>query len=108
MSNKKDKRLYNYIVNTLGVSRETIMDLIESRLEDLLDRKMGFGYLENRVNEYIEKRIERDFRSEYGWDIRRKIEAEVKKQLESFSVEGSVKITHNPKFNVEVEWDSKK
>ena len=49
----KDKRLYNYVVNTLGVSKEVVLEYVKERLEELilkaLSTKLESKYVENLI-----------------------------------------------------------
>lgn len=37
----KDKRLFNYVVNTLGISKDMIMDYVNSRIESVLEKHVA-------------------------------------------------------------------
>jgi len=45
-----DKRLYNYVVNTLGISTKMVLEYVDKRLEELIGKK-----LEGKLNsKYVE------------------------------------------------------
>lgn len=37
----KDKRLFNYVVNTLGISKDMIMEYVNSRIESVLEKQVA-------------------------------------------------------------------
>lgn len=49
----KNKKLYNYIVNTFGISKEIIMEQVNSRIEDVIAKhvrsKLDSNYVENMI-----------------------------------------------------------
>jgi hypothetical protein len=65
MSFRKDKQLYNYLVNTLGVSKEFVMNHITSRLDDLivkhLNSKLDSKYVHDVISGCVAKILEDGF-----------------------------------------------
>lgn len=57
MALNKDKKLYNYIVNTLGVSKDMIYQVIEDRITDLIYKHAESLLSKGSVNEAITKAI---------------------------------------------------
>ena len=59
---KKDKKLYNYVVNTLGVSKQVILDYVQSRVDDLLSKalhnKLDSNYIQNLILNRITSMVE--------------------------------------------------
>ncbi len=53
MSFRKDKQLYNYLVNTLQISKAMVMDVVNTRIEELLSKhlesKLNSNYIENLI-----------------------------------------------------------
>lgn len=64
----KDKRLFNYVVNTLGITKEMILEYIDARLEQLVIRvlktKLESREFEklilNRVTDILKSDVEGD------------------------------------------------
>jgi len=57
MSKSRTNKLYNYLVNTYGLSRETIMEHVEARLESLIDKHVRNVLDSDRVQNLIMDRI---------------------------------------------------
>ena len=53
----KNKRLYNYLVNTFGISKEVVLGYVETRLEDLISRHVQNLLLSNRIEKLIMDRV---------------------------------------------------
>ena len=65
MSFRKDKQLYNYLVNTLGVSKQLVMEHIKERLDDLivkhLNSKLDSQYVHGVISGCVAKILEDGF-----------------------------------------------
>lgn len=47
-----NKKLYNYIVNTIGISKELILQIVDKRMENLLDK-----HIKNKLDSNVVERI---------------------------------------------------
>ena len=57
MKKQRTNKLYNYLVNTYGLSKEMIMEYVEERLEDLIKKHLDSVLRSNRVENMIMNRI---------------------------------------------------
>jgi hypothetical protein len=57
MSHTKNKALYNYLVNTLGVSKQMVLDYIDERLEDLISKHIVSKLDSNHIEKMILSRV---------------------------------------------------
>ena len=63
MKTNKPNKLYNYLVNTYGLSKELVLQMVEDRLEDLVEKHVKIKFqqasVENMivraVSEYVKK-----------------------------------------------------
>jgi len=61
----KDKKLYNYLVNTLGITKQVAMDHLKERLEDIvnkhissrLDSKKFENLVLNKITQYLNEGV---------------------------------------------------
>jgi len=53
----RNNKLYNYLVNTFDISKETVLEYIEGRLEELIDKHVGSLLQSNRVEQMIMDRV---------------------------------------------------
>ena len=54
---KRTNKLYNYLVNTFDLSKENVLEHIEARLDDILDKHL-LGILQsNRIENMILNKI---------------------------------------------------
>lgn len=104
-SSKHRNRLYNFIVNTYGLSKEMIMEHALGRIEDVLDKniraKLDSGRLEDLILKKVEHYMVNGFKTHYYGSskepladvVRQIIREEVKKTLdEKYSVEIKAKV----------------
>lgn len=54
---KRTNKLYNYLVNTFGLSKETVLEHVETRLEDLVDKHVSSILQSNRIENMIMNRV---------------------------------------------------
>ncbi len=57
MNKKRTNKLYNYLVNTFGLSKEVVLDYVQTRLEDLVDKHVYALLQSNRVEGMIMNRV---------------------------------------------------
>ena len=91
MSSKKNK-LYNYLVNTFGLSKETILEHVETRLEDIIDKHvhsiLESNHIENRIMNrvayYIKNGTIDPWRSKNSFEdvIKQQVRCVVEEQLQ--------------------------
>ena len=55
----KNKKLYNYIVNTFGLSKEKIMEEVDSRIENVIDKNVQNKLNSNHIENLILDRVTR-------------------------------------------------
>lgn len=67
-------RLYNYIVNTFGISKELIFEYVDKRIEDILDKHLTSKLDSQRIERliidktvYIVKNGIQSTPNYYGW-----------------------------------------
>lgn len=53
----RNKKLYNYLVNTFDISKESILQHVESRIEELLDKHVTAILQSNRIERMIVNRL---------------------------------------------------
>lgn len=53
----KNKKLYNYLVNTFGLSKEIIMKHVEKRIEDIIDKNINNLLNSNKIHDMIVSRV---------------------------------------------------
>ena len=98
---KRGNTLYNYIVNTYGISKELIMEHVETRIQDMFDR-IDHDYIESYVRQEVFKRIDRDIIDKVRWDLNKKIDKEVEKRIKDIKLEGAFDIEFKPKVSIKV------
>lgn len=81
---KKDKKLFNYIVNTLDVSKDMIMNVVDQRLNELFEKHVKDKLDSNRVERLILDRISYHMKNGYDknpsfFDTSKSFESIVKK-----------------------------
>lgn len=63
----KNNRLYNYLVNTFGLSKEVVLEYAESRIDDLLQKhiasRLESNYIENLILNKITQIVQDGFES---------------------------------------------
>lgn len=115
----KNKRLFNYLVNTYGLSKDKVLSQMELRFKDLelkvnkeVDRKIkeyfesfsGKKFIQDRIVYYLQNNLQRSGNSfklknfnEYIKErINHTIEKEIKKQLqENYKAEIVIKRNNN-------------
>lgn len=57
MNKQRTNKLYNFIVNTYGLSKEVIMDCVETRLEGLVDKHVQNVLQSERLTNMIMDRV---------------------------------------------------
>lgn len=57
MSKKRTNKLYNYLVNTYGLSKENIMEHVEARLESLVDKHVRSILQSDRIERMIINKV---------------------------------------------------
>lgn len=76
-----DKRLYNYVVNTLGISKEMVMKYVSERLEDLISKhvkpKLDSQSVERMIMNQVTKIVTEGITSGYWYADRHKFETYV-------------------------------
>ena len=55
--NKRTNKLYNYLVNTFGLSKENVLEHVETRLEDIIDKHVRSILQSNRIESLIINRV---------------------------------------------------
>lgn len=53
----RNKKLYNYLVNTFDISRDSVLKHVESRIEELLDKHVKAILESNRIERMIINRL---------------------------------------------------
>jgi Glu-tRNA(Gln) amidotransferase subunit E-like FAD-binding protein len=53
MKTNKPNRLYNYLVNTYGLSKELVLQLVEDRIEDLVEKHVKIKFKQASVENMI-------------------------------------------------------
>jgi len=107
MSNKK---LYNYIVNTLEITAEKVLEIVTARVDDILDRKLKNYFEQNHLERAILDRVSQYIRGENSftaeWYSTDKFETVVKdairKEVQRIIQEG-YEVTVKPTLNVQKE-----
>jgi hypothetical protein len=57
MSTSKNKKLYNYLVNTFGLSKEIVLSYVNERIEEILNKHVDSLLRSDRVEKIILNRI---------------------------------------------------
>lgn len=106
---KNRNKLYNYIVNTYGLSREKIMEHIDARIDDLISKVIGMKLHSNSVERVIANEVANVIgkgfkRNDYDTvTIQEYIKREIASQIEdkmNNDYELEVKITRKSKMVV--------
>jgi hypothetical protein len=53
----KNKKLYNYIVNTFGISKEIVLEIVKERVEDILGKHIKDLLNSKRIEQVIINRV---------------------------------------------------
>lgn len=72
----KDKKLYNYLVNTLGLSKQVAMEHVKERLDDLLkkhiesrlDSKHFEKMVVSQVNQFLKDGVTKGWYEKYAFE----------------------------------------
>jgi hypothetical protein len=56
-SSKNRNRLYNFLVNTYGLTKEVVMEMVAARLDDLISKHIKPKLDSNHVNNIIRNQI---------------------------------------------------
>jgi len=99
---KKDKRLYNYVVNTLGISKKLIMDYVDSRIEDLFS-KIDYDYIHNYCKKEVHRRLDARIVRDIEWDLEKKVEKEVSKHLKKIKMSGKITVDYKPEIDITID-----
>jgi hypothetical protein len=66
----RTNKLYNYLVNTYGLSKENIMQHIEDRIEDIvrkhIDAKLDSEWFKNAILNYVAEFVENGVKDKHG------------------------------------------
>ena len=57
MKSQRTNKLYNYLVNTYGLSKEMVMKYVDERLEDIITKHVDSVLRSNRIEKMIINRI---------------------------------------------------
>ena len=57
MNKRRTNKLYNYLVNTFGLSKEVVLEHIETRLEDLINKHVLSILQSNRIENMIMNQV---------------------------------------------------
>jgi hypothetical protein len=86
----KNKKLYNYIVNTIGISKELILEQVNARVEDLLDKHVQSLLQSNHIERMIVNKLydyiktgKVDYWSRQG-NFEKIVDAQVKNIIEEY------------------------
>jgi cell fate (sporulation/competence/biofilm development) regulator YmcA (YheA/YmcA/DUF963 family) len=101
-----DKRLYNYIVNTFGISKEKIMEYVEARVIDLFDN-IDHDYIKNYCRQQIYKRLDQQVIQSISWDIERKVRKEVEEHMKKVILSGKIDVEFKPNVKVDINMERK-
>lgn len=103
MKPTRTNKLYNYLVNTYGLSKELILDHVDTRISDLIDKhvksKMDSASIENmilgRVTQYLKNGHFDRWNDKHSFDnhVHNCIKEEVAKLVkQNYDISASVKI----------------
>jgi hypothetical protein len=78
---RKDRRLYNYVVNTLGLSKELVLEYARDRLDDLITKhiqsKIDSRYIERLILERVTNKVTEGM--DTGWYSRESFDEYLRK-----------------------------
>ena len=57
MSRTRKNKLYNFIVNTYGISQEKVLEIINKRVDDVIFKCIGMKLNSNRIEKVIADQI---------------------------------------------------
>ena len=106
MSNKKNK-LYNYLINTYGLSKDHVLKLFDERIENLLKKhimsKLDSNHVESMMLNIISKSIKEGFKGNYRWNNKLQFEKYIKE-----CVKDVISEKMNKEYSMEVSLNIKK
>ena len=98
-------KLYNFIVNTYGIGKEQVQQMVKDRLDDVFSVSLK-EKIESMIRERVYKEIENKYRSEIndyviGY-VRKEVEREVKKLTKDLSFTSQIKVDFRPNIDIKL------
>jgi hypothetical protein len=92
MANKSNNRnkLYNFLVNTYGLTKEVVMEMVAARLEDLISKhikpKLDSNHVNNIIRNQIAEYAKNGFEKRGYWGNNKSFEDFVQEQIRTILI----------------------